>query len=307
MPDALPVRSVTRTASRRLAVGRSERTAFWLLLPSALLLGAFTYWPVVQVVWRSLNQARFRQPAQFGLGNYARMFADSHFSQAAGNNALYAVFTVAPSVLLALLFALALREATRLDAILRTLVVLPLLIPLVAAAALFTFILLPGEGLLDHYLAYLGAQPTNWLGNPSLALGAIIAITVWKNTGYYMLFFLAGLAAVPSELLDAARVDGAGAWSRLRHVTLPLLGPTFGFVVPIALLNAMTQVDHVVTMTQGGPSDATNLLLYYIYQQAEQNFDPGLASAATVVSVVCLLSLALLALRVSDTQAHHAS
>ena len=132
--------------------------------------------------------------SEFGFGNYARMFADSHFIHAAGNNALYAIFTVAPSILLALPFALALRENTRLDALLRTLVVLPLLIPLVAAAALFTFILLPGEGLLDHYLARLGAQPTNWLGNPSLALGAIIAITVWKNTGYYMLFFLAACA-----------------------------------------------------------------------------------------------------------------
>ena len=308
MPDAFSRDTAAPPrAMRRRVLSGDERTAALLLLPSVLLLGAFTYWPVVQVVWRSLQQARFRQPAQWGFGNYARMFADPHFHQAAANNALYAAFTVVPSVLLALAFALALREGTRLDAALRTLVVMPLLIPLVAAAALFTFILLPGEGLLDHYLARLGAQPTNWLGDPSLALGAIIAITVWKNTGYYMLFFLAGLAAVPSELLDAARVDGAGAWARLRHVTLPLLGPTFGFVVPIALLNALTQVDHVVTMTQGGPSDSTNLLLYYIYQQAEQNFDPGLASAATVVSVACLLALALGALRVADSRAHHAS
>jgi sn-glycerol 3-phosphate transport system permease protein len=311
MPDALPPLSVAQAVSARPVrlrpITASERAALWLLLPSLVLLAAFTYWPIVEVAWRSLNQARFGQLPQLGLGNYARMFADPHFAQAASNNALYAVFTVIPSVLLALLFALALREGTRIDAILRTLVVLPLLIPLVAAAALFTFILLPGEGLLDHYLARFGVGATNWLGNPSLALGSVIAITVWKNTGYYMLFFIAGLAAVPAELLDAARVDGAGAWARLRHVTLPMLGPTFAFVVPIALLNALTQVDHVVTMTQGGPSDSTNLLLYYIYQQAEQNFDVGLASAATVVSVAALLTLAWIAFRVSDRTAHHAS
>ena len=313
MPDALPDLAVVQPfkalvrGRRRTAVSRDARAAFLLLLPSVLLLIAFTYWPIVQVLWRSLDQARFGQVPQLGLGNYSRMFADPHFARAAANNALYALFTVIPSVLLALLFALALREGSRLDAVLRTLVVLPLLIPLVAAAGLFTFILLPGEGLLDHYLARLGVGATNWLGDPALALGAVIAITVWKNTGYYMLFFLAGLAAVPSELLDAARVDGACAWNRLRHVTLPMLGPTFGFVIPIALLNALTQVDHVVTMTQGGPSDATNLLLYYIYQQAEQNFDPGLASAATVVSVAALLTLAWMALRVSDRNAHHAS
>ena len=308
MPDALShTIAAQRPARWHRMLHRDEPAAFWLLLPSLLLLAAFTYWPVLQVLWRSLMEARFGQAPRFGFGNYARMIADPHFAHAAANNALYAVFTVVPSVLLALCFALALREGTRLDALLRTLVVLPLLIPLVAAAGLFTFILLPGEGLLDHYLARLGIGATNWLGDPSLALGAVIAITVWKNTGYYMLFFLAGLAAVPSELLDAARVDGAGAWARLRYVTLPLLGPTFGFVVPIALLNALTQVDHVVTMTQGGPSDATNLLLYYIYQQAEQNFDPGLASAATVVSVAALLSLAWMALRVSDRTAHHAA
>jgi sn-glycerol 3-phosphate transport system permease protein len=135
----------------------------------------------------------------------------------------------------------------------------------------------------------------------------VIAITVWKNTGYYMLFFLAGLAGVPQDLLDAATIDGAGAWRRLRSITLPLLGPTLGFVVPIALLNAVTQVDHVVTMTQGGPSDATNLLLYYIYQQAAQNYDVGLAASATVVSVAALLSLSLISFRLIERGVHYES
>jgi sn-glycerol 3-phosphate transport system permease protein len=281
--------------------------AAFLLLPSFVLLASFTYWPLVKVTWRSLDQAQLAQAPTFGLGNYGRLFRDPHFTRAAANNAVYALGTAVPSIALALLFALALREGTRLNATLRTLVVLPMLIPLVAAAGLFTFILLPGEGLLDHYLAKLGISATNWLGDPSLALGSIIAITVWKNTGYYMLFFIAGLAAVPDELLDAARIDGAGAFARLYYVTLPMLGPTFGFVVPIALLNGFVQVDHVVTMTQGGPSDSTNLLLYYIYQQAEQNFDPGVASAATVVSVGILLALAVFAIRMSDRHAHHAS
>ncbi len=294
-----------RKRSRGLA--GQGRAALLLLLPSLLLLVAFTYWPLVEVAWRSLDQARPGQRPLLGFGNYARMFADPHFAQAARNNAVYAAGTAIPSVLLALLFALALQAGTRIDMALRTLVVLPLFIPLVAAAALFIFILLPGEGLLDFYLAKLGVGATNWLGNPSLALGSIIAITIWKDTGYYMLFFLAGLAAVPGDLLDAARVDGASAWARVRFITLPLLGPTFGFVIPVALLNAMTQVDHVITMTQGGPSDATNLLLYYIYQQAEQNFDPGMAAAATVVSVSALLALAFVSLRAVNRYSHYAS
>jgi sn-glycerol 3-phosphate transport system permease protein len=212
------------------------------------------------------------------------------------NNLLFAMGTIVPSLTLALGFALGLSETTRLSGTLRTIIAMPLLIPLVAAASLFIFIFLPGGGLLDYYLAKIGINETNWLGDPSLALGSIIAITVWKNTGYYMLFFLAGLAGIPKELLDAAKIDGAGPVARFTAVTLPLLGPTLVFVLVIALLNVLTQVDHVIVMTQGGPSDSTALVLFYIYQQAHQNYDMGLASAATVVSVAFLFALSALSL-----------
>jgi sn-glycerol 3-phosphate transport system permease protein len=278
-----------------------------LLAPSLIFLIAFTYWPVVQVVFQSLVVQRFGGGQSYGFGNFARLWADQHFTHALWNNAIYAVGTVVPSMVMALLFALALAESTRLNAVLRTLVVLPMLIPLVAAAALFTFIFLPGDGLLDHYLAKLGVGATNWLGNPSISLGSIIAITVWKNTGYYMLFFLTGLAGIPQELHEAAKLERANAWQRFRRVTLPLLGPTLAFILVIAILNTLTQVDHVVVMTQGGPSDSTNLLLYYIYQQAAQNNDVGLASAATVISVAMLFALSLVSLRTLERGMHYES
>ena len=275
-----------------------------LLAPSLLLLVAFTYWPVVEVGLRSLTEQRFGQTAQWGFGNFARLFADPHFANAAWNSTLYAAGTIIPSLVLALGFALGLQESTRLATVLRTVIVMPLLIPLVAAAALFVFIFLPGGGLLDWHLAKLGFGATNWLGDPSLALGSIIVITIWKNAGYYMLFFLAGLAGIPDELHEAAKLDGAGAVTRFLRITLPLLGPTLGFVCVIALLNVLTQIDHVIVMTQGGPSDSTNMLLYYIYQQAQQNYDAGLASAATVVSVGVLLALAMVALRALERGMH---
>ncbi len=278
-----------------------------LLAPSLCFLLLFTYWPVVRVVGQSLLVGRFSGDNTIGLGNYQRLFADPHFTRAAWNNLVYALGTIAPSLVFALAFALGLREATRLSTLLRTLVVMPLLIPLVAAAALFSFLLLPGDGLVDFYLARFGLGMVNWLGDPDLALGSVIAITVWKNTGYYMLFFLAGLAGVPQELLDAAKIDGAGPWRRLRSITLPMLGPTFAFVVPVALLNALTQVDHIVTLTLGGPSDATSLLLYYIYQQAAQNYDFGLAAAATVVSVAVLLAVSLISFRLLERGTHYES
>jgi sn-glycerol 3-phosphate transport system permease protein len=297
--------ALARTTAQPITLLRPGLTAYALLLPSAVFLVAFTYWPVIQVIRTSLTVKGFRGTAHWGLDNYTRLFADHHFSTAITNNLVYAAGTIIPSMILALLFAVALKETTRLTSILRTLVALPMLIPLVAAASLFAFIFLPNAGLLDYYLAKLGLSETNWLGNPSLALGSIIAITIWKNCGYYMLFFLAGLAGIPQDLLDAAKIDGAGPFQRFRRITLPLLGPTLAFVLVIATLNALTQVDHIIVLTQGGPSDATAMILFYIYQQAHQNFDVGMASAATVVSVGFLFALSVVSLRTLERGIHY--
>ncbi len=282
--------------------------AAWLLLaPSLVPLVLFTYGPVVQVITRSFQVRRFGQPMAYGASNYVALAADERFRRALGNTALYGLGTIVPSLALALLFALAVRDSGWLSSLTRTLLVLPMMVPLVAAAALFTFIFMPGAGLIDHYLGWAGLASANWLGDPGLALPSIVAVTVWKNTGYYMLFFLAGLAAVPEDLLDAARLDGANPWQRLRHVILPLLGPTFGFVSVIAVINVLVQVDHVLVMTNGGPADSTNLLLSYIYQTAQQNLDVGRASAATVVSVAGLFGLAAVSLRTLERGIHYES
>jgi sn-glycerol 3-phosphate transport system permease protein len=298
-----PALRTNRARTRRRT--RPALTAYALLLPSAVFLLAFTYWPVFQVIRSSLTVRGFRGAAHWGLENYARLAGDRHFSTAVVNNLIYAAGTIVLSLVLALLFAVALKETTRLTSTLRTLIALPMLIPLVAAASLFAFILLPNAGLLDHYLAKVGVAETNWLGDPSLALGSIIAITVWKNCGYYMLFFLAGLAGIPEDLLDAAKIDGAGPVQRFFRISLPLLGPTLAFVLVIATLNALTQVDHVIVLTQGGPSDATSMILFYIYQQAHQNFDVGMASAATVVSVGFLFALSVVSLRSLERGIHY--
>jgi len=306
MAGTRAVNSSASLALPRLRLGFPRAFTPWLLLaPSAIFLCAFTYWPVAKVALGSLTVQGFRGSRRLGLENYARLFGDEHFRTAVVNNVIYAAGTIVPSVALALGFALALRESTRVTALLRTLIVMPMLIPLVAAASLFAFIFLPNAGLLDYYLARFGLAEANWLGDPSLALGSVTAITVWKNCGYYMLFFLAGLAGVPQDLHDAARIDGAGPVQRFTRITLPLLGPTLLFVGVIATLNALTQVDHVIVLTNGGPSDHTALLLFYIYQQAHQNFDVGLASAATVVSVAALFALSMVSIRTLERGIHY--
>ena len=300
-------------ASRaRLALGHRLRRRLlpWLLLaPSLLLLAAFTYLPIVRVAWDSLHDKTHGTATTLwvGVGNYTALFSDKAFTQSVVNNLIYAAGTVPLSMALALLFALAVQRATRFNAIVRALLLFPSMVPLAAAASLFFFIFLPGVGLFDHYLAKLGVRGANWLGDPDVALWSLIGITVWKNAGYYMLFYLAGLQTLPGDVLEAATIDGASAWQRLRHVILPLLAPTTAFVLVIALINVLTQVDHVIVLTKGGPSNSTKLVLYYIYEQAHENFAAGKAAAASLLSVSFLLALSVVSLKTMERGAHAAS
>ena len=234
------------------------------------------------------------------MGNFAKVLADPAFRQAAANNLVYALGTLIPSLVLALSFALAVQRSTRLSSVMRTIFFFPSLVPLVAAASLFFFIFLPNAGLLDYYLAKLGVSGPNWLGDSDVALWSVIGLTVWKNAGYYMLFYIAGLQNIPRDTVEAALIDGANAWQRLRFILLPALMPTTSFVVVIALIQLLTSVDHVIVLTHGGPSNATNLLLYYIFQSAHENFDYGRAAAATLMSVAALLVLSAGSLRVME-------
>ncbi len=272
---------------------------YLLLAPSFLLLLLFTYLPIARVLLDSLYLKQLGDSVGrfVGLGNYARLLADDKFRTALLNNLLYAAGTVAPTIVLAIAFAVFLKRSTRVNAAIRAALFFPAVVPLTAAAGLWIFIFLPNGGLIDYYLGRFGLRGINWLGNPDLALAALTILTVWKNAGYYMLFYLAGLQAIPEEALEAATLDGANAWQRFRYVTLPLLKPTTAFVVVIAIINVVTNVDHVIVMTHGGPDNATNLLLYYIFQTESEFHDPGKATAATVVSLALLLAVSLFGLR----------
>ena len=295
---------------RALRARLARRTWPYLLLaPSLVLLAAFTYLPIARVVWESLHDRPHGTTKSLfvGLGNYTALFSDKAFIQSVINNLIFAVGTVPPSMALALLFALALQRSSRINSMLRAIMLFPSMVPLVAAASLFFFIFLPGVGLFDYYLAKIGVRGFNWLGDPDIALWSLIGITVWKNAGYYMLFYLAGLQTLPGEVLEAATIDGANGWQRLRHVIVPLLAPTTAFVLVIALINVLTQVDHVIVLTKGGPSNSTKLVLYYIFEQAHENFAAGKAAAASLLSVSFLLAMSVVSLKTMERGAHAAS
>jgi sn-glycerol 3-phosphate transport system permease protein len=296
-------RSLTKLSADQVQVNRggpsqTSIVAYILLLPSLLALILFTYAPVAQVIWDSVHvRGKGTRDLVFNAtANYSDILSDRAFLRSLTNTVIYAVGTLVPSLVLALGFAIVLAASNRCTALLRALFFLPVLIPLVAASSLFLFIFLPNVGLLDYYLGRFFVENPNWLGDPDIALWSIVLVTVWKNAGYYMLFFLAGLQAIPADAYEAAHLDGANAWQRLRYVTLPYLKPTLSFVTVIALLNTVTQVDHVFVLTKGGPSDSTNMLLFYVYQQAVESYDIGRASAATALSLAFLLVLTCVSL-----------
>jgi sn-glycerol 3-phosphate transport system permease protein len=181
----------------------------------------------------------------------------------------------------------------------------PTVLPMVAVANIWMFFYTPDYGLLDQVLRPFGLGGNNWLGSSQTALGALIAITVWKEAGFFMIFYLAALQQIPPALIEAAQLEGATSWQVFRRVTLPLLMPTTLFIAINAIINAFRLVDHVFSMTKGGPDNATMLLLFYIYQVGFSFWDTGYAAALTVVLLAALALIALFQFGYADRRVHY--
>jgi sn-glycerol 3-phosphate transport system permease protein len=269
--------------------------AYVFLLPSLIFLATFTYYPILVGLELSLYRATatVHRATFVGLGNYAALGSDPIFRQVLRNSAEFLLGTVPVTVALALILALLLNRPHVLTTPFRTAFFYPTLLPFVGAAAIWLFVYTPGYGLIDVYLRGLTGGGVNWLGSPTLALPAIMLLTIWKNAGYYMLFYLAGLQTIPADLYEAARLEGATGWQQFRAITFPMLGPTTLFVLVLASIGAFQSVDQIWLMTGGGPDNTTNLLLFYVYQVAFMFFDLGKAATLTVFLLGLLMAIAV--------------
>ena len=287
---------------------RREAVQAWLLLlPALVLLAAFTHWPAVLTAVDSVfSTPRGSRPAHFvGMQNYADLLNDPVFWQAIRNNFVYAVTTIPASVVLSLGMALAVNSAIPGRGLLRMAYFLPTVLPMIAVANIWLFFYTPDYGLLDQVLGSLGFGRHNWLGDPALALPSLIAVAVWKEAGFFMIFYLAALQTMPPVLQDAGALEGAGRWYFFRRVTLPLLMPTTLFVLVNAVVNAFRLVDHVIVMTHGGPANATTLLLYYIYETGFRFSDTATAATLTIVLLLILGTLAGLQFGLLGRRVHY--
>ncbi|MBP9906038.1 MAG: sugar ABC transporter permease [Rhodoferax sp.] len=289
------------TASRNALYGSL------LLLPAAVLLWAFTFQPILGTVFDSLfSTPRGARPAVFiGIDQYQRMIEDPVFWKAMSNNAVYALTTIPLSMALALAMALFVNSNLRGQAAVRMAFFTPTILPMVAVANIWLFFYAPDYGLVDSFLALFGLGGQNLLGMPDTALGALIVITIWKEAGFFMIFYLAALQQVSPTLLEAAELEGASYWQTLRRVILPLLMPTTLFVSINAVIGAFRLVDHIIVMTKGAPDNATTLLLFYIYEVGFGYWDTGYAAALTVVLLVILALIALFQFGYADKKVHY--
>ena len=270
-------------------------------------MATFTHIPAVMTIINSFFSTGTKKiPAKFiGLENYAHLFEDDVFLQALSNNILFALGTIPTSIGLAIGMALWVNGKLRGRTMVRFSYFLPTMLPMIAAANIWMFFYTPSYGLIDQFLGLFGYAQNNWLGDPATVLPCLMVLTIWKEAGFFMIFYLAALQSLPTETYEAAKIEGVSRFYYFRRVTFPLLMPTTLFVLVNSLINSFKMVDMLFVMTDGGPDNASNLLLYYIYETAFSFWDSSYAATLTVVLFFILASTAIVQFLYFDKRIHY--
>ena len=278
---------------------RDTLTAYGFLAPGLLLFGAFRVYPLLEGLWLSFTNARLGRSASawVGLANYARLLDDTRFHTSLWNTAFYTAASTLPILTVPLALAVLLNRGA-LRTALRSAFFFPFTLSVVTVGLTWLWLLDPVVGPFNYYLRALGLPARSWLADPSTAMWAIIATTVWWVTGYYLVIYLAGLQDIPRELYEAAALDGAGAWRSFWAVTLPLLRPVLLFVFVTHIIGSFQIFGQVFVLTQGGPGDATRTVVQHLYETAFQNFFHfGSASAMAWVLFAVIAAFSVLQFR----------
>ncbi len=296
--QAQPITASVVPISRRATRSWAQRLFPYLLVaPTLVFVILFTLLPATRTVVDSTMEPgrRASDPFTFvGLENYGDLFNPSHhigsrFTRILGNTLIFSLVTLGVSVPLALLFAMLLNRPIRFMGIWRFSLFYPSLLPLIGAASIWAFLYSDSIGLFNTILRSFGLQTINWTGDPNTVLWSIIGMNIWKQTGYYMIFYLAGLQSIPRDIYEAAALDGANFRQQFFALTLPLLRRTTLFVVVISSIFAFQTVEQLQALNQGNPADRGNLLLYFIFQNIGERRNWGYINAMTVILVAILL------------------
>jgi multiple sugar transport system permease protein len=258
------------------------RWALAFLAPTLIGLAVLSAGPILATLAISLTKwDLLTAPQVIGLDNYVALLTDDRFQKALRNTFFYTIVSVPLGLAIALGLAVALNQKLRGIALIRTAYFLPVVTSTIAVALVWQWIYSPDSGLLNEVLGLVGIPPQKWLGDPTLAMPSIIAMSIWQGLGVNVIIFLAGLQTIPADLLDAASVDGAGRWSRFRRVTLPLLTPAIFFTGVLSLIGSFQVFDQIFVLVKPRPTDATITVVFFIYENGFKFFKMGYASAAS--------------------------
>lgn len=294
----IPVTSKRGSRTRRFTTAEA-RWGYIFVAPSLVILTVFVFWPIVRIFLLSLRDYSLVQPVNpfIGRQNFETLFADSRFWNAFRNSVYYTLGAVPVTIVLALAIALALNERLRGFTVLRAAYFLPALSSLAVMGLVWQYLLNPDIGTISYWMQKIGLPPVDFLQSTTWALPSVTAVGIWKNLGFDVVLFLAGLQGIPEVYYEAAKIDGAGRWQRLWHITLPQLRPTTIFVVVTSVIASFQVFDQVYVMTRGGPLFHTETLVTYMYHQGFEIFHLGYASAISVVLFLFILMVSAFQLR----------
>jgi multiple sugar transport system permease protein len=280
-----------------------ERSAYLFILPGVLIFSVFTLAAVIFAIYLTFHRWSIIEPDKpfVGLTNYRDMLHDDRFTQSVLNTAYFTGASVPLSMGIGLMLALLLNLPFRMRGVFRTAFYLPVVTPFVVSALLWKWLYNGDYGLFNYYLlkGHIIDQPLLWLSDKNLAMPGVILMTVWSSVGFSMVVSLAGLQAIPSELYESARMDGAGPLSRLRHITIPMLRPTTIFLLVLGIIGSLQVFTQIYVMTSGGPVNKTTTMVYYMYLWAFKYYDMGYASTLAFALFLMLLVFTALQLRLA--------
>ena len=296
-------------APRRFSLGRRETVAGYLfLLPNMIGFLIFTAFAVVASAAISLTSWDLLSDPEFvGLQNYIELLTDDPlFRTVLWNTFYFTVVSVPASTILALGLALMFNTGLRAIPLFRAMYFLPVITATVVVALIWRWFFNPDFGILNYVLYELGVDsPPNWLATRTWAMPSVIILSVWKQVGYNMVIFLAGLQAIPSSLYEAASIDGAGRWQRFRNITLPLLTPTTFFVLVISIIGSLQVFDAVLVLTDGGPANATRTIVFHIWEEAFVFLEMGYAAAVAWILFIMVFLVTLLQWKLQARWVHY--
>ncbi|WP_058306905.1 carbohydrate ABC transporter permease [Gracilibacillus massiliensis] len=283
------------------------RSAILYLLPSIILFSVFLFYPLGKTLYLSFFLTDQQGIANVFVGweNYQYILQAESFHKSIKATLLFVLYTVPTGIIISLFLALLANEKIKGVGFFRTIYSSTMGVSVAASAVVWLFIFHPSMGILNQFITSVGGTSIDWLLHPDWALVSVAVTTIWMNIGFSFLIILGGLQNVDEHLYESAKISGAGYFYQLRRITIPMLSPTLFFVVTVSLINAFQTFGQVDILTQGGPSESTNLIVYSIYREAFVNYQFGTASAQSIFLFLCILIVTILQFKFGERKVHY--